>query len=175
MICNVRITTCLSMLVLAACCCGCSGSGIDVDLAPVSGVVTMDGQPLENAIVIFSPEKGNPSSGKTDANGYYELVYVGDSQGAIVGLHKVRITTGKMTNAQDSSSSGDADLANAALEDTVNIDTPPPEDGDVTQRRPMKKKKTEKDPIPAKYNTKTTLTADVKDESNTLDFKLESK
>lgn len=175
MICNVRIKTCLSLFALAACAYGCSGSGIDVDLAPVSGVITMDGQPLENAIVIFSPEKGNPSSGKTDAKGYYELVYVGDAKGAIVGPHKVRISTGKATEGQDSAGSGETDLANASLDDTVNIDTPPPEDGDVTQRRVVKKKKTEKDPIPEKYNTKTTLTADVKDETNTLDFKLESK
>jgi len=38
-----------------------------------------------------------------------------------------------------------------------------------------KGKAAKKDPIPAKYNTNTTLTADVKTGENTIDFKLESK
>ncbi|MCA9014736.1 MAG: carboxypeptidase regulatory-like domain-containing protein [Planctomycetaceae bacterium] len=176
MTCNVRLSTKLIMVALAACCFGCSGSGTDVDLGTVSGVVTMDGQPLANAIVIFAPENGNPSSGKTDSKGFYELVYLGNNKGAIIGQHKVRISTAKPSDDKTANDTGEADLANADLTDTANIATPPPEDSDSTQQRPkVKPGKTEKDPIPEKYNTKTTLTAEVKSGSNTLDFKLDSK
>jgi hypothetical protein len=62
-------------------------------LGQVSGVVTLDDQPLEGASVYFKPEEGRPSTGTTDAAGRYELTYIGDENGAKVGTHKVRITT----------------------------------------------------------------------------------
>jgi hypothetical protein len=71
-------------------------------LAPVSGVVTLNGKPYSNAVVSFQPvasgtgENINPgkgSSGTTDANGRFILRYNGNREGAIVGKHMVRITT----------------------------------------------------------------------------------
>lgn len=133
----------------------------------------MDGTPLPDAIVVFVPEKGNPSTGRTDDSGKYELSYPGDSKGALVGSHTVKITTGKPL---DETISGDADLANVDMSDTTDIDTPPVEsDGDVTQRRPRPKpKKGDEDPIPAKYNSKTELKADVTGGDNTINFDLKS-
>jgi len=71
---------------------GCGGSDRP-DLGTVEGVVTLDGQPLANAAVQFDPGTVRSSTGVTDANGRYELVYIRDTKGAAVGEHTVRITT----------------------------------------------------------------------------------
>lgn len=71
---------------------GC-GSGGDPDVVSVSGTVTMDGQPLPNATVVFISGMGRPSGAITDESGYYELNYTGDQKGARIGNNKVRITT----------------------------------------------------------------------------------
>ncbi len=63
------------------------------DLGTVTGVVTMDGAPLEGALVSFAPAEGRASQGVTDAEGKYELVYIGNTKGAKVGSHRVHITT----------------------------------------------------------------------------------
>ena len=73
---------------------GCSGSGQDV--APVSGRVTLDGQTMSGARLMFQPEAvgGSPSYGTTDQEGRYELSYKRGEKGAIVGTHSVKIEAG---------------------------------------------------------------------------------
>ena len=63
------------------------------DLAPVTGIVTLDDEPLVGAQVEFNPMQGNPSYGTTYQRGRYELWYTKDKKGAVVGSHVVRITT----------------------------------------------------------------------------------
>ena len=71
---------------------GCSqGSG--VELVPVEGVVTLDGKPVEGAEVLFRPESGRPSAGRTDAEGKYALNYTREEMGAVPGQHQVLIST----------------------------------------------------------------------------------
>lgn len=74
---------------------GCGKS--DVPLAHVEGTVLLDGQPLANAIVEFQPEgpvgKVRPSIGETGPDGKYKLRFSRDRWGAVVGNHKVLITT----------------------------------------------------------------------------------
>lgn len=70
---------------------GCFSRG--PELAPVTGTVTLDGEPLAGAQVEFKPMRGNPSYGTTDERGRYELRYTKDKTGAVVGSHVVRITT----------------------------------------------------------------------------------
>jgi hypothetical protein len=72
---------------------GCNGGKPDVPFGTVHGRVTLDGQPLSNAAVMFEPENGRPSYGVTSDTGEYSLVYRGKPWGAIAGRHKVRITT----------------------------------------------------------------------------------
>lgn len=79
-------------LVLALVC--FTGCGDGLGLAPVKGTVTLDGQPLAGAEVIFRPADGRPSLGVTDAEGKYELRYDTDLLGALPGKHKVSISTG---------------------------------------------------------------------------------
>ncbi len=71
---------------------GCAGS--DLNLGDVSGTVTLDGEPLADAQVIFTPMTGGrPAAGKTDSNGKYELIFSRDAEGALLGEHVVEITT----------------------------------------------------------------------------------
>jgi hypothetical protein len=68
---------------------GCFGGG--PTLGSVTGKVTLDGNPLEGAIVEFEPEQGRPSSATTDSEGKYELNFTFQEKGALVGKHTVRI------------------------------------------------------------------------------------
>lgn len=74
---------------------GCGGSqGADQpDLGLVKGTVSMDGKPLPDAMVVFSPENGRSSMGATDGDGKYEMTYIGSTKGAKLGNHKISITT----------------------------------------------------------------------------------
>ncbi len=77
-----------SLILLAA---GCGGPK---NVGRVSGKVTLDGQPLPNALVVFGPKNGQtPSAGTTDADGKYTLVRTRTVEGAELGEHTVRITT----------------------------------------------------------------------------------
>ncbi|MFG0239925.1 MAG: carboxypeptidase-like regulatory domain-containing protein [Gimesia chilikensis] len=73
--------------------CGDSAGSDQPDLGTVSGVVTMDGKPLPAVTVTFTPTEGRPSNGVTDEEGHYELGYLRDTMGAVIGTHKVSIST----------------------------------------------------------------------------------
>ena len=67
-------------------------------LAPVAGEVTLDGEPLMGATIVFQPRfagvtgKTAPGSvGRTNKLGRYELMTVNDERGAAIGQHRVRI------------------------------------------------------------------------------------
>jgi hypothetical protein len=73
---------------------GCSAKSDQPDLGVVRGTVTIDGKPLEGAVISFSPtEGGRVSQDKTDAKGSFNLIYIGNTRGAKTGKHSVRITT----------------------------------------------------------------------------------
>jgi hypothetical protein len=81
---------------------GCNSEKIP-GLGQVTGVVTMDGKPLPDATLVFTPaEAGATASfGQTDASGKYELYYSRGHKGAKVGEHSVTIN-----NFRDSGESG---------------------------------------------------------------------
>lgn len=75
-------------------CSGCGGRELP-ELAPVTGVVKLDGQPLEGVVVSFYPtegEGGRPGTGVTDAEGRYEIMYFEGEEGARVGPNRVEVT-----------------------------------------------------------------------------------
>jgi hypothetical protein len=87
-------TRSLSLLVLVLVL-GCGGS----KQASVSGTVTLDGQPLTNAVVNFQPtgtdlNPGPGSYGRTNDKGEYTLEVAGGGSGAVLGWHKVTIRPG---------------------------------------------------------------------------------
>jgi hypothetical protein len=125
---------------------GCSGGKI----APVSGKVTLDGQPLAGATVVFQPissdknvNPGPGSQGKTDEQGVYSLKMVGEgTNGAKVGKHRVEISKFVRDKSDPESDRGG---------------------------RP-------RDIVPSRYNLKTTLTCDVPPGGRRdADFELTSK
>ena len=64
------------------------------ELGEVRGTVTLDGRPLARATVIFEPKAGGHASrAVTDASGRYQLVYLRDITGALVGSHLVKVST----------------------------------------------------------------------------------
>ena len=66
-------------------------------LAPVSGSITLDGEPLAGVVINLQPmtQGGEPpgpgSTGKCDADGRYTLETLHGEPGAVVGTHRVRI------------------------------------------------------------------------------------
>lgn len=73
---------------------GCGGAAVNdkPKSEKVTGKITLDGSPLANALVTFSPTDKRDSTGTTDAEGRYELKF-GPNPGAVVGNHTVRIIT----------------------------------------------------------------------------------
>lgn len=78
-----------------------AGCGDNLKLAKVTGTVTLDGQPLANARVLFQPKQGRPSLGITDPSGRFELQYTQEKKGAVPGEHVVSITTSSAENADE--------------------------------------------------------------------------
>jgi hypothetical protein len=80
---------------LAFSCLLTAGCGSKDGLARVEGVVSLNGQPLSEATVEFRPaaNEAAPSSGRTDADGHYELYYTFETAGAVPGEHIVSIRT----------------------------------------------------------------------------------
>ena len=73
---SVGLVSCALLAVTLA---GCPTGGREVpDLVPVSGTVTLDGEPLAGASLMF----GGVAYGDTDASGRYELTYMGQEKGS---------------------------------------------------------------------------------------------
>src|SRR4051794_9647239 len=130
---------------------GCSGTDDGLPREAVSGNVTLDGKPLANGAIQFTPSGGDKSgvsvgAGSPIANGRYSIER---DKGLVPGSYKVTV------NAAGAPGGGDAGK--------------PAEPGRPTKAsRPTEL-------IPSKYNSGTTLTAEVKKGGpNTFDFPLES-
>ncbi|MBI1311182.1 carboxypeptidase regulatory-like domain-containing protein [bacterium] len=82
----------LCVLAAAVTLAGCGGGP---DVGSVSGVVTLDGKPLSEASILFTPvEGGRASAATSDAQGNYQLQYTQAIDGALIGEHIVTIATG---------------------------------------------------------------------------------
>jgi hypothetical protein len=99
---------------------GCGCAGPLEKLAPVSGRVTLDGNPLAGAYVSFQPkgarDNGSPgpaSFARTDSDGRFSLAPVQPEQvsgfagvGAVVGVHRVVIRKGESETSTPGDESG---------------------------------------------------------------------
>lgn len=89
-----RATLSVRAFCLTILCLSIGGCGSNMKVAPVSGKITLDGEPLKRASVLFEPEKGGrPSYGFTDQDGKYTLSYSMHESGAEVGPCTVKIST----------------------------------------------------------------------------------
>jgi hypothetical protein len=86
----VGVAVCLAAVLVPGC-----GGGPAIDVAPVKGKVTVEGQPVTSGQVSFLPEsqdiKGGMSAGQIDSNGQYTINTAGKA-GAPPGKYKVTIT-----------------------------------------------------------------------------------
>ncbi|MHB8898426.1 MAG: carboxypeptidase-like regulatory domain-containing protein [Thermoguttaceae bacterium] len=58
---------------------------------PVTGTVTLDGQPVAGAAVVFTPESGEQATATTDGSGQFELSTFELRDGAVPGKHRVTV------------------------------------------------------------------------------------
>ncbi|QDU38009.1 hypothetical protein Mal4_23290 [Maioricimonas rarisocia] len=85
------------LLALLVVVCGCRGA--NDGLGSVSGRITLDGEPLPNAMVEFAPVNGGSVAyGRTDDDGDYEMMFSRTQEGASIGENIVRITTADVTS-----------------------------------------------------------------------------
>ena len=128
---------------------GCTGGSSNI--ASVTGTVTINGEPINYASVTFMPTEGRASVGLTDSEGVYTLNYVIGEKGALIGEHKVYVTTRVVKEPSYGGDSG-------GVKDPVR----------ETGRKEL---------LPKKYCDRgaTELTATVEKGSNTIDFPLITK
>lgn len=85
-------------LALLAAAGGCGRAGDGFSYQPVSGRVTVDGEPRQGLTITFVPQSknlnsGRPSIGLTDQDGRYEARTIDGRAGAAVGDHIVSISS----------------------------------------------------------------------------------
>ena len=124
-------------IAVAACTCILSILGCEskpYGLAPVSGIVTLDAQPVSGVRVTFQPsgrDTENPGPGSsafTDASGRYEVKTVRGDPGAVPGQHTVRILNPapQMASSDDSAAPPRKEIIPRHYEDGhLTFDVPP--------------------------------------------------
>jgi hypothetical protein len=134
----------------------------------VSGTVTYNGNPLEKGQISFVPDdaKGIGATGVIE-NGSYTLSTGGNNDGARTGKYKVTITAKEDTSAKAKADFAKAKAANPKQAGTENLDY-------IPKQFVTKAEAQAKNLIPAGYGDvrTTTLTVEVKEQSNSIDFKL---
>jgi hypothetical protein len=141
---------------------GCSGTPqmdySQVSLVSAHGVVTLDGQPLPAAVVIFESADGQFSYAMTSSHGEYELQFDSHQPGVTPGPKTVRISTTRKLlglNASEGAEAGEANEENKGQ--TLGPSSP------AAER------------VPAKYNGQSELTVEVTPDRTEYNFDLVSK
>jgi hypothetical protein len=165
---SLAVLAASGVLVIASC-----GGDDDFGLGrrfPVSGSVTYNGKPLEKGQINFLPDdsKGVGATGLIE-NGSYVMSTVSDKDGARAGKYKVTVVVKEDFEAQ----------AKAAFEKAkAKLPKNAQNTGDSAARVPkefmVKAAREAKALIPAGYGDvrTTTLDAEVKEQSNTINFNL---
>lgn len=147
------LTKALLFIVIILSASGCNDSidadYSDLDLAKVTGTVTLDGKKLAGARVIFEASDTTYSYGITDDSGSYSLMFDSIKAGVLPGEKIVRITMGGMVNEGEAEDEDEDELDGAERSSTG-----------IT--------------IPEKYNRESELTRVVESGSQTFDFDLNS-
>jgi len=162
------------LLLLTACilglASGCSRGRQYPPTHSVSGVVTVDGQPVADAIVSFLSDNGQyPANGSTDASGRYELTSFTRGDGAMEGSFRVTIVKYEKEGGDKAAGSAEKPAAEEAeAEETGNEGYVPA--GMVVSQHDTGPKNL----LPKQYadQQETPLTAAVRAEENSIDFDL---
>lgn len=133
-------------MIAVACVVGCgSNSGDLPELVNVTGKITVDGQEVPGLRVVFEPEMGRRSVGRTNAAGEFYLEYLQQVKGALPGKHVVKVTWEGEGTAADPSATPIADEPGSTSAGIV---------------------------IPSRYNLNSELSADVSRDRNQFEFDL---
>ncbi len=120
-------------------------------LVAAYGTVTLDGEPLEDAVVLFQAGDGSFSYAQTDDEGYYELQFDSQEMGVTPGTKRVRISMNRRIKGLNSTDEGGPeDRAGGSYPN------PPPER------------------VPERYNTQSELQVEVLPSRKRYDFDLRS-
>lgn len=90
---NVLILKVALWLILVLNCCwiaGCSGAH-ELETAPVTGTVTLDGKAIDKGTIVFAASRGRAAAGEIRGDGTFTLSTYGVDDGAIVGENKVAV------------------------------------------------------------------------------------
>jgi hypothetical protein len=87
---------------------GCGSAADGPPLAKVTGIVTLDGKPIEGATVIFQPKSPGPTSfGVTGPDGSFSIRTGSGRDGAAVGDHMVGVSLSMVAGAPSAGSADD--------------------------------------------------------------------
>lgn len=152
---NVQSRLAALAVVLASCAWGCSG-GDGLPRQPISGKVTLDGQPLESALITFTPkgQGGDSTSAATQVSaGSFSIAR---EQGLVPGPYRVSISVMKEVPKKASKKKQVDNLTGEVVEDAG---------GEATEET-----------LPARYNAQSELAADVTEAGpNEFTFPVTSK
>jgi hypothetical protein len=136
--------------ILAMVLAGCGGPNPEeVTLVRANGTVTLDGEPLENAIVVFEAANGVFSYARTDSRGRYVLRFDSKEMGVTPGKKTVRISMNRRIFGLNSKDEGAPD---------------DPAGGSFPKQPPER--------VPRKYNSQSELSTEVTPDRTTYDFDL---
>lgn len=85
---------CADLIVLASLLlpiCGCGGNDDQMQCAQVTGKVTLDGEPVPAATILFRPDSGRAGRGKVENGIIVESSTYGINDGIVLGKHKIAI------------------------------------------------------------------------------------
>ena len=150
-----------------------------LDLGEVKGTIKVDGQPLANAHIIFqSPENADFSTGKTDDNGRYTMMFNSEKEGVLAGEQIVRIRKRRFTESDY------IRFRNRILRNDESVDEEDESDpeaqvaGDFDSVNPgvlqQTKKTTTAGELPEAYHEDAKIRVTVEKRSQTLNFDLGS-
>jgi hypothetical protein len=115
---NRPFIACALALVLASIA-GCGAGGDHPTVYPVTGTVIYKGQPVADAVVAFQGENATKlATGKTDAQGRFQLTTYEPGDGAVPGKHHASVSKVTATPAASTTSASMEDAAAAAKTQT---------------------------------------------------------
>lgn len=142
---------------------GCDvGPGVDyssLGLVPITGEVTLDGEPLSGAVVFFESPDLTQAYATTDEEGHYKIKFNSEVDGVKPGTKIVRISTTASTGEGGEEEDEDGD-----------------EDNTPARRSKPSKKDTSNpgERVPSEYNKKSELTIEITSGDSVVDFHLKS-
>jgi hypothetical protein len=123
--------------------------------SPVSGKVTVAGQPVTTGRIMFQPENGRPAIGAIEPDGTYRLTTFQRDDGAVSGKHRVTIEAFEGPTVKNPTTFAEEVGGKGSLT---------PASGKFARRWIVPETYAQRDSSP--------LTAEVKPGTNTIDFKL---